>query len=92
MRDSVRFLVATAIVFVLLGAALWATLPVRGMTWTQTSELEFLAGERSNVEVLPSGDLQLAQSAGAWTREGVVLDLGPPGALDDALARAMRMS
>src|SRR3989442_14469764 len=54
----------------------------RGLAWTQTTQADFLAGQRSNLDVLPSGDLQLASSPSAWSRAGLVLDLGPAGSYD----------
>jgi len=80
------------VVVVLCALAILLAVPtvlptVRGLTWTQTSEADFLAGQRSNLDVLASGDLQLASSLSAWSRAGVVLDLGPPGSYDADGAR-----
>ncbi len=76
-----RVVVALCVLAIL--TAVPTVLPTtRGLAWTQTSEADFLTGQRSNLVVLPSGDLRLASSPSAWSRAGVVLDLGPPGSYD----------
>jgi len=61
--------------------------PAQGLSWTQTSEADFLAGTRSRLDVLPSGDLILASANASWTREGVVVDLFTGGIADSVYAR-----
>ncbi len=61
--------------------------PAQALSWTQTSEADFLAGTRSKLDVLPSGDLVLASANASWTREGVVIDLGTNGVADSVYAR-----
>lgn len=65
-----------------LAAAVLAVGPARGLLWTQTTEADFLEGDSSGVEVLPSGDVRLATVSSAWSREGPVLEPGPPGSGD----------
>ncbi len=50
--------------------------PARGLTWTQTSAVDFSAGRLSNLTVLPTGDLQLV-STPTWAKTGVVLSPTP---------------
>lgn len=57
------------------------------VTWTQTTEADFSAGRSTGLEALVSGDLGLLRSGAAWTREGIVLNIGSPGALDDTHVR-----
>ena len=58
-----------------------------GLTWTQTTPGDFATGTSLNVEILGSGDIQLA-STQLWSKAGVVLDLGPPSSYDSSWTRA----
>src|SRR3989454_4363829 len=84
-----RCLVIAGIVSLLAIATLplLAAPPAAGGLWTQTTETGFLRGTWSNVEVLPGGDIQLSSNK-TWSKEGLVMDLGPPSSPDNSGARA----
>ena len=84
-----RCLVIAGIVSLLAIATLplLAAPPAAGGLWTQTTETDFLRGTWSNVEVLPGGDIQLSSNK-TWSKEGLVMDLGPPSSPDNSGARA----
>jgi predicted GH43/DUF377 family glycosyl hydrolase len=88
-------------------AALWisvALVPATAnspRTWTHTTQADFMAAERQNVDVRildalgtpydydadPQGGVRLQSQAGPWTKyaENPVLDIGAPGAWDDEI-------
>ena len=81
-----RVFVSLAVVLV-FASMLFFAYPARGLSWTQTTEADFLAGQRVNLDVRPTGDLVLSQVSTTWSREGIVLDLGAPGSADSVYAR-----
>src|SRR5438128_255347 len=58
-----------------------------GLTWTQTTQTDFLRGSRANIEILSSGAIQLSSNT-SWSKAGVVLDLGTPPSSDSSQTRA----
>ena len=79
MRRGLMVLLALTLV---MGVAM--SQPAQGLAWTQTSTVDFQAGRWSNIEVLPTGDLQLAATP-AWSKTGMVLDV-TPGSYDSESA------
>ena len=84
MRPSLAIVSVLAIV---LGSMVALPGSTEALTWTETTAADFRAGASSGVDVLPTGDLALNRGAPSWSREGVVFDVGSPGALDDAGVR-----
>ena len=74
-------------ILLISGLAVFFAPVASGITWTQTTQADFLRGTGSNIEVLASGGLQLS-SNNTWSKMGVVLDLGPPPSPDSAGTRA----
>ncbi len=55
--------------------------------WTETSQADFLQGNLTNLAATVDGNLELAAGTGPWSKQGVVLDIGPPGSPDSVQAR-----
>src|SRR3989475_11949094 len=74
-------------ILLISGLAVFFAPVASGITWTQTTQADFLRGTGSNIQVLASGGLPLS-SNNTWSKMGVVLDLGPPPSPDSAGTRA----
>lgn len=86
-RRGLRF--AGVLAFVVCGALIipfLAVQPAAADTWTETTAADFGQGTLTNLIVDPSGDLRLGPWPG-FQKQGVVLDVGPPGSPDSVDAR-----
>ncbi len=86
-RHGLRFgLLLALLVCGTLTIPFLAVQPAAADTWTETTAADFGHGTLTNLVVEPSGGLRLGPSAGVQ-KQGVVLDIGPPGSPDSVYAR-----
>lgn len=72
---------------IVVGGLLVPSPLVSADTWTESSEADFLGGTLTGAAVTPGGDIALAfNPAGSYVKQGMVLDIGAPGAPDSTHA------
>ena len=87
VRTWARFGACAVVASVVLGGILLGSHSAAAATWTDSSEADFLGGTLTDVTATPAGDLVLSRGGvPMFAKQDVVLDVGPPGAVDDVRA------